>query len=73
MRRIRAEPEQTSDRYIGTRELQRRYGNISHMTIERRLANDPSFPKPIKFGHLRMWKISDLEVYERPLVVARSA
>jgi hypothetical protein len=71
-RRTRSEPDQPGDRFIGTRELQRRYGNISHMTVERRLAKDPSFPRPIKFGHLRMWKISELENYERSLVT-RSA
>lgn len=68
-RRDRAEPEQAGERFIGIREVQRRYNDVSHMTIERRLQNDPAFPKPIRFGHLRMWKISDLEKYERSLVL----
>lgn len=43
-RRDQAEPEQAGERFIGIRDVQRRYGNVSHMTIERRLTSDPSFP-----------------------------
>jgi predicted DNA-binding transcriptional regulator AlpA len=71
-RRDQAEPEQAGERFIGIRDVQRRYGNVSHMTIERRLTSDPSFPKPIRLGHQRMWRIADLERYERDLF-ARSA
>jgi hypothetical protein len=70
-RRDEKEPEQ-AERFIGIRDVQRRYGNVSHMTIERRLTSDPAFPKPIRFGHQRMWRIADLERYERDLF-ARSA
>lgn len=68
-RRKSAEEQQAGDRFIGMREVQRRYNDVSHMTIERRLQNDPSFPRPIKFGHLRMWLVSDLEAYEKSLVM----
>jgi hypothetical protein len=55
-------------KYIGMRGVQERY-ETSHMTIERKLHDDPDFPKPIYFGHQRKWRISELEEYERKLVI----
>jgi hypothetical protein len=57
--------------FIGIRQLQERWGGISHMTVERRLRDDPSFPKPRFFGRLRFWKIADVEAYERACVVEK--
>lgn len=68
----RAAEQPAADKFIGMTEVRSRYNNVSHMTIERRLQNDPAFPRPIRFGHLRMWRVSDLEAYERSLV-AKSA
>jgi hypothetical protein len=34
------------------------------MWLERRLADDSAFPKPIKMGRLRFWKLSALEAWE---------
>jgi predicted DNA-binding transcriptional regulator AlpA len=34
------------------------------MFIERRLANDPTFPRPIYFGRIRFWQLSALERWE---------
>jgi hypothetical protein len=31
------------------------------MFIERRLANDPTFPGPVFFGRIRFWKLAELE------------
>ena len=45
--------------------LQRRYGGVSHMWVERRLDTDPSFPRPVFFGRIRFWKLSDLEKWEK--------
>jgi hypothetical protein len=67
-RRNRVDQQPAGDKFIGMRKVQRRYNDVSHMTIERRLQNDPAFPRPIRFGHLRMWRVSDLEAYERSLV-----
>jgi hypothetical protein len=52
------------DVYLKTRQVQRRYGGCSHMFIERRLANDPTFPRPVFFGRIRFWKLSELERWE---------
>lgn len=65
-----AEPAGTV--YASISQVCERYANCSPMTIERRLQNDPRFPKPIYFGkRMRLWRISELEAYERALVVAR--
>jgi hypothetical protein len=51
--------------FISARQVRQRYGNVSHMWIERRLAVDPEFPKPIYFGDRRYWEIVALESWER--------
>ena len=53
-----------SEVFLRTKQLRARYGNVSHMWVERRLAADSSFPKPIKMGRLRFWKLSELEAWE---------
>jgi predicted DNA-binding transcriptional regulator AlpA len=52
------------DVYLKTRQVQLRYGGCSHMFIERRLANDPAFPRPVFMGRLRFWKLSELQKWE---------
>ena len=52
--------------FIGIRAVRQRYGGRSHMWIERKLANDPTFPKPHTFGgRLRLWAVDELEKWER--------
>jgi predicted DNA-binding transcriptional regulator AlpA len=52
------------ERYLRTKQVRARYGNVSHMWLERRLRDDPTFPRPIYFGRLRFWKLSLLEKWE---------
>jgi predicted DNA-binding transcriptional regulator AlpA len=40
------------------------------MWIERRLADDPDFPKPIYLGRLRYWRLADIEGWERARAAA---
>jgi predicted DNA-binding transcriptional regulator AlpA len=54
----------SDDVYLRTRQVQARYGGCSHMFIERRLANDPTFPRPVYFGRMRFWKLAELERWE---------
>jgi hypothetical protein len=64
--------EPSAAKYLTMSQLCERYGNCSPMTIERRLQNDPRFPKPIYFGkRMRLWDISKQEQYERALAVAK--
>jgi predicted DNA-binding transcriptional regulator AlpA len=55
----------SSDRLVGARHLQIRYG-VSDMSIWRWL-NDQNlkFPKPIYIRRRRFWKLAELEAWER--------
>jgi predicted DNA-binding transcriptional regulator AlpA len=55
--------------YLTAPEVLNRYG-VSHMWLVRRLETDPKFPKPIKMGRLRFFKIGELEEYERQCAAA---
>ena len=64
------------EKFITRSQLQQRWG-VSHMFIERKLENDPTFPQPYRFGDSkiarRFWKISEIEAWERAQVVAKRA
>jgi hypothetical protein len=51
------------DSYLPSSEVMRRYG-VSKMFIERRLTNDPAFPRPHYFGKRRFWKLGELRHWE---------
>lgn len=55
---------QAEDVFLKTRQVQHRYGDCSHMFIERRLQKDATFPRPVKLGRFRFWKLSELERWE---------
>ena len=55
----------SNQEYASSNQVRNRYGGRSHMWIERRLKDDPDFPKPIYIGRLRYWKISALEAWEK--------
>ena len=59
--------------YITTAQLRQRYGNLSHMWVERKLRNDPEFPRPVCFGSsFRFFKLADVEDYERRCAMKRT-
>jgi predicted DNA-binding transcriptional regulator AlpA len=49
--------------YLRAKQLRERY-SCSYFWIDYRLANDPTFPKPIYLGRFRHWKLSDLVKWE---------
>jgi hypothetical protein len=53
------------DTLIPTAKLRQRYGDVSHMWVVRRLADDPSFPRPIFLAGRRYWRLADLIAWER--------
>jgi len=55
------------DNLLPTPEVQRRYGQVSHMWVERRLKGDPTFPRPIYIAKRRYWRVGDLVMWERGL------
>jgi hypothetical protein len=52
---------------IPAAQVRARYGDVSHMWIERRLNDDSGFPRPRYIGRLRFWLLEELEVWERSL------
>jgi hypothetical protein len=61
------------DRFLTTRQLRHRWGDCSHMFIERRLKADPDMPQPDYFGRLRFFRLSKIETYEAKRSTARQA
>ena len=61
-------PVNPSKKYIGSSAVRARYNDMSHMWIVRQLENDPTFPRPYKFGRLNLWALDELEEYERSRV-----
>jgi hypothetical protein len=51
--------------YLDAMQLLARYGGRSHMWLVRLLERDASFPRPVKIGRLRFFKIDDLTAWER--------
>jgi len=64
--------DKTGKRYVTVAQLRERYGDVSHMWIERRLKRDHTFPRPVKLGgsSLRMFDLDQLEQWERACAVA---
>jgi predicted DNA-binding transcriptional regulator AlpA len=57
-------------RFLKMGQLRERWGGVSHMFIERRMHEDPTFPKPIRLGKslVRFWAVDEIESYERKSV-----
>jgi predicted DNA-binding transcriptional regulator AlpA len=53
-------------KWLKEKQLRERYGGVSHMWIVRKLASDPTFPRPIRLGsgRLKFWDESRLEEWE---------
>jgi hypothetical protein len=58
------------NRYLTVNSLRERWGGVSQMFIERRLQDDPNFPRPMRFpgGRLRLFDEEAIEKYERAAV-----
>jgi predicted DNA-binding transcriptional regulator AlpA len=51
--------------FIDASQLLARFGGRSHMWLVRLLVRDPTFPRPVKIGKLRFFRIDDLTAWER--------
>jgi predicted DNA-binding transcriptional regulator AlpA len=67
-----ARPVPAGAKFINVPQLCDRWGGISTMTIERKLKDDPNFPRPRRLGRLRVFDIPEIETYERGLVVKQT-
>lgn len=63
----------SATKFITVAQLCERYGGVSFMWIERRLKDDPTFPKPVKFGRLRFFDIDEVIAWERAQVLKSDA
>ena len=59
--------------YISAPQVLDRYGGVSHMFIIRMLERDPTFPRPVKFGRVRFFKLTELIAWERATAAKSSA
>lgn len=50
--------------FVQMAQLRARY-HVSHMWVERRLADDPTFPKPMYIAKRRFWRQADIVTWER--------
>jgi hypothetical protein len=57
--------------FIGVPELRERWNGCSHMFVERKIKNDPSFPKVYRIGRHRFFDLDEIEVYEQRHVAPR--
>jgi predicted DNA-binding transcriptional regulator AlpA len=60
---VQNEIESPQDIFLKARQVRARYGDCSHMWIERR-QKDAGFPAPTFFGGLRLWRLSDLQGWD---------
>jgi hypothetical protein len=55
--------------YSGVR-LRRDFGGVSHMWLRRRLAADPTFPRPVYIGSIPFWRLGGVRRWEASLPTA---
>ena len=58
-----------TETYLKTQQVCERYGHCSAMWIERRM-KDRGFPRPVYFGALRFWRVSDLVAWDTAQIMA---
>ncbi|GMO36590.1 hypothetical protein BwSF12_47210 [Bradyrhizobium ottawaense] len=56
---------------IPSSQLRARYGGVSRMWVQRRLKDDPAFPRPLYIANRRFWRLGELTAWERA-VAARA-
>lgn len=55
-----------SDGYLSSAAVRARYGGCSDMTLWRWLSDDElCFPKPLRVQRRRLWRLAELEAWER--------
>jgi hypothetical protein len=57
--------------WISTNQVLARYGGRSQMWLHRTLKSNATFPKPVKFGRLKFFKLEDLQAYEQSVAAGK--
>jgi hypothetical protein len=67
-----SDPPARADKiYLTAVQLRKRWGNCSHMFVERLLKSDPNMPRPVKLGaRIRFFDLDAIERYERSKIHA---
>jgi predicted DNA-binding transcriptional regulator AlpA len=61
-------------KFLTVNQLTERWGDCSRMLIERRLREDPRFPRPMRLGgRLRLFAEDEVEAYEKSFIAGRQA
>jgi hypothetical protein len=60
--------DQSKRKFIGVPELCERWNGCSHMFIERKIKNDPDFPKVYRFSRHRLFDLDEVEAYEQKFI-----
>jgi predicted DNA-binding transcriptional regulator AlpA len=58
--------------WISAKQVCQRYGGRSHMWLDRKLRNNPDFPRPVYDGRIRIFRVAELDDYDRALIAART-
>jgi hypothetical protein len=48
-----------------------RYGGRSFMWLNRKIQNDPTFPRPSYDGRIRLFRLSEFDDYDRSMIDAQ--
>jgi hypothetical protein len=64
----------SSKRYATAKQLRLRYGDRSEAWLERLMARDENFPRPLQgLGRFRLWDLTAIEDYEQHLAATGNA
>ena len=60
-------PNDIDERYLNSKQVRARYGEVSDMWLWRRQNDESGFPKPTEIYGRRFWKVSELVAWERKI------
>lgn len=58
--------------WITAKQVCARYGGRSHMWLDRKLRNNPTFPRPAYDGRIRIFRVAEFDDYDRALIAAQT-
>jgi predicted DNA-binding transcriptional regulator AlpA len=68
---VTTEPNEIATRFLTVQKLMQRWG-CCHMTVERLIRNDPTFPKAMRLNRIRLYRLADIEKFERSKVTGNA-
>ncbi|RJG45472.1 hypothetical protein D3Y55_15210 [Mesorhizobium sp. DCY119] len=77
---VEAGTNPAEERFLNGKQVRARYAGISKMTLHRWVNgytdqsgkhHPPHFPEAIRIGHMPLWRLSDLETWERSRAATR--